>query len=86
MYFTWSARSRALAEGLIEREKSIGPHGIPWADALNPDNDGWFEVREEVDYAQAALDQWHKDHQGKDDVDPGTRVVVVDLRNDADEV
>jgi hypothetical protein len=85
VYFQWSARSRALAEGLIEREKSIGPHGIPWADALDPDNDGWFEVREEIDYAQKPLDEWHKEHQGKD-IDPGTRVVVVDTRGERDEV
>lgn len=61
-------------------EDSVGPHGIPWRDALNPDLDGWFEVEETIDNAQAALDLWHKDHHGKDDVDPGTRLRVVDTR------
>lgn len=79
MYFGWSRRSRALAEGLIEHEESIGPHGIPWADALDPDNDGCFEVEEQVDYAQAPIDRWHKENQGKD-VEPGVRLVVVDTR------
>jgi hypothetical protein len=46
---------------------------------MDPDNDGWFEVDERVDYAQAVLDQWHKDNQGKDP-EPGTRLFVVDTR------
>lgn len=83
MYFTWSRRSRALAEGLIEHEDSLGPHGIPWRDALDPDNDGWFEVEERVDYAQKPLDEWHDEHKGKP-VEPGTRVVVVDTRATGD--
>ena len=56
-----------------------GPHGIPYRDALDDDNDGWFEVEEQVDYAQAAIDQWRKDQDGKD-VEPGTRLVVVNTR------
>lgn len=75
----WSARDRGLAEGLISHEDSVGPHGIPWRDALNDDNDGWFEVEEHQDHAQAALDQWKKDHSDKD-VEPGTRLVVVNTR------
>jgi hypothetical protein len=75
----WSARDRGLAEALIVHEESIGPHGIPWRDALNDENDGWFEAEEVTDYAQAALDRWHKEHQGKD-AEPGTRLVVVDTR------
>lgn len=64
---------------MLTYEDSIGPHGIPWRDAMDDDNDGWFEAVERVDYAQAALDQWKKDHTDKD-VEPGTRVVVVDTR------
>lgn len=79
MYFTWSRRSRALAEGLIESEESVGPHGIPWADALDPENDGYFEVEERVDYAQAPIDRWQRENKGKD-TEPGVRLVVVDTR------
>lgn len=60
-------------------EDSIGPHGIPWVQALDPENDGWFEAHEVVDFAQAALDRWREDHKGKA-VEPGTRVTVRDLR------
>jgi hypothetical protein len=84
VYFTWSPRSRALAEGLLEHERSIGPHGIRWRDALDPDNDGYFEVRERMDYAQAALDQFQKDNTSKD-TEPGVRPYVVFTRGDVDE-
>lgn len=60
-------------------EDSIGPHGIPWTQALDPDADGWFEAHEVVDYAQAALDRWREERQGKT-VEPGTRVTVRDSR------
>lgn len=76
---TWSARSRGLAEGLIELEESTGSHGIPMDLALDPDMDGWFEVVETVDYAQAELDRWHHDHKGKD-TEPGVRLRVVNTR------
>jgi hypothetical protein len=76
----WSARDRGLAEGLLALEDSTGPHGIPWADAMNDDNDGWFEVEEHVDYAQAAVDRWKAEHDSGD-VEPGTRLFVVDTRS-----
>lgn len=74
----WSARDRGLAEGLLVHEDSIGPHGIPWAVALDPESDGWLEVVEVVDYAQAALDRWRKDRREK--AEPGARTIVVDTR------
>lgn len=80
-YLGWSGLDRGLAEGLIEAESSVGPHGIPWVDALDPENDGWFEVREQIDYAQRPLDEWQKENQGSE-AEPGARVYVVDLRRE----
>ena len=74
----WGARDRGLAEALIEHEDSLGPHGIPWSRALDPDSDGWFEVVEVTDHAQAALDRWHKANPKPG---PGVRVRVVDARD-----
>lgn len=74
----WPARDRALAEALIEYEASIGPHGIPWRVALDPESDGWLEVSEQVDYAQAAIEQWEERHKGQRT--PGARLVVRDAR------
>ena len=62
----------------------MGPHGISWKAALDPDNEGFFEVRERVDYAQAALDQYQKDNASKD-AEPGVRPYVVFTRGDVDE-
>lgn len=59
-------------------EESVGPHGIPYEEALDPDNDGWFEVKTQVDRAQAALDKW-RDEDGKN-ADPGTLPYVVNTR------
>jgi hypothetical protein len=74
----WSNRDRALAEGLLLLEAGTGPHGIPLRLALDPDNDGWFEVDEHVDYAQAAIERWRESSKGN--VEPGTFPVVVDVR------
>jgi hypothetical protein len=74
----WSTRDRGLAEGLLLHEAGIGPHGIPLRIATDPDMDGWFDVEERVDYAQAALDQWRAEQ--KDPI-PGTYPVLVNLRN-----
>ncbi len=59
-------------------EDSTGPHGIPYTDALDPDNDGWYEVETKVDHAQAALDQWQKGDGTK--ADPGTLPYVINTR------
>lgn len=75
----WSPRDRALAEALIEHEASIGPHGIPWRVALDPESDGWLEVSEQIDYAQAAIEQWEERHKGQRT--PGARLVVRDARS-----
>jgi hypothetical protein len=74
----WSSRDRALAEGLLLFESGTGPHGIPMRYALDPDNDGWFEVDERVDYAQAAIERWRESMHGK--AEPGAFPVVVDTR------
>jgi hypothetical protein len=73
----WSRRDRALAEGLLLRERADGPHGIPWDVALDPESDGWLEVDEREDFAQAALDRWRAEHR---DPPPGVLPVVVDRR------
>lgn len=62
-------------------EDTTGPHGVPYEDAFNPDNDGWFEVRTRVDRAQAAVDKWRAE-DGKN-ADPGTVPYVVDTRTPA---
>jgi hypothetical protein len=74
----WSSRDRGLAEGLVLYEAGNGPHGIPMRLALDPDNDGWFEVDEHVDYAQAAIDRWRESRRGH--TEPGAFPVVVDVR------
>lgn len=74
----WSGRDRALAEGLLLYEASTGPHGVPMRDALDPDNDGWFEVDEQVDYAQAAIERWRESKRGN--AEPGMFPVVIDAR------
>lgn len=80
-YFGWAPRDRGLAEALIEHEASTGPHGIPWDVALDPESDGWLEVEEVTDYAQAALDRWHENHdKAKSQAEPGVRLRVVDSR------
>jgi hypothetical protein len=78
-YMGWTPKDRGLAEALIEHEAAIGPHGIPWDVALDPESDGWLEVEEITDYAQAALDRWHED-RSKSPAEPGVRVHVVDAR------
>lgn len=64
---------------LEEQQAAVGPHGIPWADALDPAADGWFEIEERVDFAQAALERWKKDAD-KRELEPGTVPVVRDMR------
>lgn len=70
----WSARDRGLAEALLEHEDGLGPHGIPWSEALDPDAEGVFEVEPVTDHAQAALDRWHKANPKPG---PGVRARVV---------
>lgn len=77
---SWSKRDRGLAEALLEHEDSIGPHGVPWQDALDPDSEGWYEVVEFTDHAQAALDRWHKNNPKPA---PGVRIRVVRSEQDA---
>ena len=48
--------------------------------ATDPDNDGWFEVTERVDYAQAAIDRWRESQHGK--TEPGVYPVVHDVRQE----
>lgn len=79
---TWSARDRGLAEALLEFEASVGPHGIPWRDALDPESEGWFEVEQVTDHAQAAIDRWHKANPKPQ---PGTRVRVIDARRSGED-
>lgn len=74
----WTPVDRALAEGLVHMEETTGPHGIPMEDAMDPESDGWWTVRESVDYAQAAIDRYWAEHP---DPEPGVRVVVEDERD-----
>lgn len=50
--------------------------------ATDPDADGWYEVDERTDYAQAAVDRWRESNRGKSE--PGVFPVVVDLRAERD--
>ena len=75
----WSTRDRGLAEGLLLYEAGLGPHGVPMRVALDPDMDGWLEVDERVDYAQAAIDRWRESQHGKSE--PGVFPVVVNTRD-----
>lgn len=77
----WSPRDRALAEGLLLRETGDDPNGIPWDVALDPESDGWLEVDEKVNFAQAAVDRWRKDTK---EPGPGVVPVVVDVRPTGD--
>jgi hypothetical protein len=61
-------------------EAGLGPHGIPLRLSTDPDNDGWFEVAEHVDYAQAAVDRWRESLHGKPE--PGVFPVVRDVRQE----
>jgi hypothetical protein len=74
----WSSRDRGLAEGLLLYEQGTGPHGFPMRYATDDDNDGWFEVVERTDYAQAAIDQWREGLKGRHV--PGVFPVVIDTR------
>jgi hypothetical protein len=77
---TWSTRDRGLAEGLLLYEAGMGPHGIPMHAATDPDMDGWYEVDERTDYAQAAIDRWRDSLHGKPE--PGVYPVVRDVRQE----
>ena len=80
----WSSRDRGLAEGLLLYERGLGPHGIPMRLATDDDADGWYEVEERTDYAQAAVDQWRDSLKGRHP--PGVFPVVVDTRPPGDGV
>lgn len=67
-----------MAEGLLLFEAGTGPHGQPMRLATDPDNDGWFEVEERIDYAQAAIDRWRDSKRGN--TDPGAYPVVTYVR------
>lgn len=75
----WTTRDRGLAEGLLLYEAGMGPHGVPMRHATDPDMDGWYEVDERVDYAQAAVDRWREAQHGK--AEPGIFPVVVNTRD-----
>lgn len=77
---TWSTRDRGLAEGLLYLEDSTGPHGQPMRLALDPDNDGWFEVEAKTDHAQAALDRWREEQQRGGKPEAGSYGVVTFTR------
>lgn len=74
----WSSRDRGLAEGFLLYEQSLGPHGFPMHLATDDDMDGWFEVEERTDYAQAEIDRWRESLKGRHS--PGVFPVVVDTR------
>lgn len=55
----------------------MGPHGIHMSIATDDDMDGWFEVEDGVDYAQAAIDTWRA---GKKNPEPGLYPILIDTR------
>lgn len=50
----WSNVDRSLAEGVLEYERSLNKHGIPWWIAQDPGQD--FTPKEILDYAAARFD------------------------------
>lgn len=44
-------------------ETDIGPHGVPMSEALDPKNQGKFQVKIFSDFAQQAIDRTRKKHQ-----------------------
>lgn len=58
-------------------EASTGSHGQPMRLAADPEMDGWFEVHEQYDFAQAALDRWNREQK---DPEPGVYPVVVNVK------
>lgn len=78
----WSTRDRGLAEGFLLYEQSVGPHGFPMRLATDDDMDGWFEVEERTDYAQAEIDRWRESLKGRHPA--GVFPVVVNTRTPDD--
>ena len=72
----WSKRSRALAEGLVLYEGSIGPHGLPRH--IAQDRGRKFVVDEVYDGAQAALDEAREEYSRGNGLGHGVSLVVVD--------
>ncbi|GAA1404101.1 hypothetical protein [Oerskovia paurometabola] len=72
----WSARDRALAEGHLLREASLGSHGLPWHIASDPNRT--FAVEEVVDHAAATLEEVQEEYRKGDNLSPGLRLLVVD--------
>lgn len=81
-WLKWSKRSRRLAIALQVLEDSTGAEGFPLDMEMDPDNDGWFEAVEAVNFAAAARERWQKDHPK---ADPGTRIVVRYTRKPEDQ-
>lgn len=60
----WSAKSRALAEGLLLYEDGLNRLGIPRRVATDPANAGFFEVDDSlIDHSEAALEEWNRQHE-----------------------
>jgi hypothetical protein len=45
--------------------------------ASDPEMDGWFEIREAYDFAQAAVDRWSNEQKERE---PGVYPVVVNVK------
>ena len=71
----WDESDQALAAGLLLHEAEIGPHGQPFRLALDPDNDGWFEVEPVKDFEHAAIDRWLSEKDREPGVQPVVRFV-----------
>jgi hypothetical protein len=67
----WSVRDRALAEGLLEYERSLNQHGIPsW---IAEDGTIPWETDEKIDYTVSQLAKVFLDQDGNPTKqDPGT--------------
>lgn len=53
--------------------------GQPKHDTLNPDSEGWYDLREEHCNGCVELDKDHKANEGKD-IDQARKVYLVDTR------
>ena len=78
----WNEDAVILATALVAYEKSrVDGLGFPKRTTEEGDNEGHFEVHEEFNAAQQALDIYRAE-QGDKSTEPGTIIRVVDTRTE----
>lgn len=70
----WSEQDRGLAVGLHVVEETTGLHGYPLELETDADQDGYFKVVPEVNFAQRALDIYREQNTKPE---PGETVRVI---------